>query len=194
MKPAQSICSIYQEQVHMPSPKPPSVNLTVRQIAILQRLTRQHSAAHQLVKRAQLILLCADDRNNEQIAQHVGLDRGRVRIWRRRWLDAVPRLRACEQADPAAAQLALLIRNQLADESRPGTTPTFTPEQVVQIVALTCEDPQLSARPISHWTPRELADEAAKRGIVTSISPSSVSRFFKSGRYQAPFVALLAAS
>jgi len=30
---------------------------------------------------------------------------------------------------------------------------------------------------VSSWTPRELADEAVKRGIVTSISPRTVERF-----------------
>ena len=31
-------------------------------------------------------------------------------------------------------------------------------------------------RPISHWTPRELATEVVKLGIVTSISPRHVGR------------------
>jgi hypothetical protein len=35
----------------------------------------------------------------------------------------------------------------------------------------------LSARPISHWTPRELADEAIQRQILTRISPRHVGRF-----------------
>lgn len=30
-------------------------------------------------------------------------------------------------------------------------------EQIVQIVAVACEQPASSGRPISHWTPRELA-------------------------------------
>ena len=38
-----------------------------------------------------------------------------------------------------------------------------------------------SGRPITHWTPPELADEAKKRGIVESISPRSVGRFLGRG-------------
>jgi len=43
-------------------------------------------------------------------------------------------------------------------------------EQIVEIVAVACELPASSGRPISHWTPRELASEVVKRGIVASIS------------------------
>ena len=52
-------------------------------------------------------------------------------------------------------------------------------EQVVQIVAIACEECEKSDRPVSHWTPSELADEAIKRGIVEKISPRSVGRFLK---------------
>jgi putative transposase len=48
-------------------------------------------------------------------------------------------------------------------------------------VALACEPPPGSDRPVSHWTPRELADEAVKRAIVPAISPRSVGRFLKRG-------------
>jgi hypothetical protein len=54
-------------------------------------------------------------------------------------------------------------------------------EQIVQIVAVACEQPESSRRPISHWTPRELAQEVVKRGIVQEISPRSVGRFLKGG-------------
>src|SRR3712207_7962660 len=39
-----------------------------------------------------------------------------------------------------------------------------------------------AGRPVDAWTPRELADEAVKRQIVASISPTSVGRFLKAGR------------
>jgi putative transposase len=65
----------------------------------------------------------------------------------------------------------------LTDEQRPGAPETFTFEQFMQIMALACEAPGESQRPVSDWTPRELADEAVKRGIVTQISPRTVGRF-----------------
>ena len=76
-------------------------------------------------------------------------------------------------------QLQQLIVEALSDEKRSGRPATFTPEQICQIVAMACEKPEDSQRPTSHWTPREMAEELIKRGIVTSISPRTVGRFFK---------------
>jgi putative transposase len=59
------------------------------------------------------------------------------------------------------------------------TASYFSTEQVVQIVALACENPEASGYPVSHWSPRELATEAVKRGIVEKISPRSIGRFLK---------------
>lgn len=70
-----------------------------------------------------------------------------------------------------------MIVDVLADEPRSGGPPKFSPEQVAAIIALACEPPGDSGLPISHWTPPELAREAAKRGIVESISPRQVDRF-----------------
>jgi putative transposase len=36
-----------------------------------------------------------------------------------------------------------------------------------------------SERPISHWSQREIADEAIRRGLVSNISQRSVGRFLK---------------
>ncbi len=47
----------------------------------------------------------------------------------------------------------------------------------MQIMALACETPTASDRPVSRGTPRELAEEAVKRGIVEQISPRTVERF-----------------
>jgi putative transposase len=50
-------------------------------------------------------------------------------------------------------------------------------------VALACEAPSESGRPVTHWSTTELADEAIKRGIVEDISARSVGRFLKGGRF-----------
>ena len=39
-----------------------------------------------------------------------------------------------------------------------------------------CDPPEKYGRPISHWTPRELADELMKQKIVESISQRHVGR------------------
>ena len=46
-------------------------------------------------------------------------------------------------------------------------------------MAIAGEPPEVSERPIRHWTPRELAAEAIKRGIVETISERHVGRFFQ---------------
>jgi transposase len=76
-------------------------------------------------------------------------------------------------------ELEKLIIEILTDLQRPGAPDKFTAEQVTQILALACEDPSLSERPIKSWTNRELADEAKLRGIVKTISRRTVGRFLK---------------
>lgn len=46
----------------------------------------------------------------------------------------------------------------------------------LQLFAIACKKPEDYGRPISHWTARDLADEAIKQGIVTTISPRHVGR------------------
>ena len=88
--------------------------------------------------------------------------------------------------------LSQAIETLLTDEQRSGAPATFTFEQFMQIMALACEKPEAAERPVSSWTPRELADEAIKRGIVTKISPRTVERFLKGERFTASPQALLA--
>ena len=76
------------------------------------------------------------------------------------------------------------IEAVLSDEPRPGAPGKFTPEQVTQILAVACEPPEKSGRPITHWTAQELTDEVIRRGIVASISPSQVSRYLREAALQ----------
>ncbi len=99
-----------------------------------------------------------------------------MRTWRGRWLANEDRLLNGIKAGMSDRELLALIEAILADAPRSGAPDTFEPEQLVQFVALACENPQLSGREISHWTPRELADEVVKRQIVRSISPRHMGR------------------
>jgi len=175
----------------MSGPKAPAIELSEKQREVLLHLARQRTARQHLVERARLILHLANGANIEQTARHFRLVRNTVVKWRRRWLAAHARLRAAE-ADETTDLLPSLIEESLSDQPRPGAPPTFSAEQVAQIIALACEDPPTSQRPVSHWTPRELADEAVKRQIVTRISPRQVGRFLKGGRVAAPPQPLLA--
>jgi putative transposase len=176
----------------MCGPRPTPLVLSARQQAILEQLTRRHTSSQALVRRAQIILAAANGANNSQIAQRFTLHRETVRIWRARWLSETARLDATEAASPDTTALTSLVLELLADCPRPGAPDTFTAEQVVEIVALACTPPPDSQRPTTHWTPRELADEAVKRKLVSSISPRTVGRFLKASAAQTASEPLLA--
>jgi len=71
------------------------------------------------------------------------------------------------------------VAERLADTPRPGVPPIYTPEQICAIVAMACETPDESGRPISQWSQREIANEAMRRGLVQYVSQRSVGRFLK---------------
>jgi putative transposase len=160
----------------MPGPKPPAVPLSEAERQELQSLVRARTTGQQLAFRARIILLLAEGRNAPEVAQALATTRRTVRLWRRHWLER------CGQR----------VWQRRQDAPRPGAPATVSAEQWCQLMALACEPPERSGRPISHWTPRELADEAIKRGIVETISPRHVGRFLKGGRPQAPSQSLLA--
>jgi len=165
----------------MAYPQASPITLTLRQQLILEQIVRRPTSCQGLVKRAKLILAAAKGINNTQLSVMLQTSRTTIRLWRKRWEVAADRLRAAEAKGLNDKQLTQLIISVVQDSERRGTPATFSTEQVVQIVALACESPSQSDRPVSHWTPAELADEAVKRGIVEEISPRSVGRFLKRG-------------
>jgi putative transposase len=152
----------------MPGPKPPAVPLSEEERHALHTLIRAHKRPQHLSFRAQVVLLLAEGLTAPDVARRLETTRTTVRRWRRHWLKG-----------PGCA-----VHERLQDAPRPGAPATFSAEQWCQIIALACEPPEASGRPISHWRPRELADEARKRGIVETISERHVGRFLKSGRAQ----------
>jgi transposase len=174
----------------MPLPRARQITVTARQRRVLTRLVRAASTPQAAAGRARVVLGAADGASNRGMAHELALARNTVQAWRARWAAAAEALLAAEAEGGPADDRALeaVVRGVLADAPRPGAPPRFTPEQWCQVMALACEPPGDSGRPISQWTPRELADEASKRGIVTRISARSVGRFLVlgGGRAQAP--------
>jgi transposase len=153
------------------------VSLSAGQRAILERLGRRATSPQRLVRRVTIILAAAAGRNNDQITRQYGLTREMVQSWRHRWLVAAPQLAVAEAGGGTAAELTQQIVAVLADAPRAGAPPTFSAEQICQLLALACEPPAESGRPVTHWTPAELAAEAVHRGIVSRISARTVGRF-----------------
>ena len=116
----------------------------------LEALVRAHSTSQQLALRGRMILHAADNIGVRESARELDVWPKTVRYWRKRWREA-----------PDGQS----VPERLCDAPRSG--------------APACERPSESERPISHWSQREIADEAIRRGLVSNISQRSVGRFLK---------------
>ena len=154
----------------MRGPKPPMFELADAERQELERLVRRHTTPQQLALRAKIVLAAADGANNCQIARLLDVSLDMVRRWRHRWLVLQP-----------VSLDDLPITDRLTDAPRPGKPVRITAEQVTQIVALACDPPADSQRPISQWSSRELANEIQNRGIVPKISGRHAARLLKRG-------------
>jgi putative transposase len=154
-------------------PKPPVVNLSAVEWQALEKLVKAHSSEQQIALRARIVLTASQGLNDEQVgrALHVGVDM--VRQWRQRWL-----------AGQGIPLTELSAEERLRDLPRAGKPSAITADQLCQIAALACEKPQQSARPISQWSGREIADEIVQRGILKQISPRHAARLLKRSRSQ----------
>ena len=135
----------------------------------LECLIRGHSTPQHLARRARMIVMAADGVGVGETALRLGVWRKGVSFWRARWRAG---------GGGSAAE-------RLCDAPRSGAPATITAEQTCAIIALACERPDESGVPISQWSASDLAREAARRGIVKSVSPRTVGRFLKRIRPQA---------
>jgi putative transposase len=165
----------------MPGPRPPAIDLSPDERAALERLARAHTTGQQLAVRARVVLLAADGLTTSAVARALSLHVDTARQWRARWRQA---------RDVPLGERSVAAR--LADAPKPGAPARLTPEQVCQIIALACELPATTGRPISQWTGRELADEIVARGITDRLSPRHAARLLKSRRPAAAPGAVLA--
>ncbi len=154
----------------MRGPKPPVVTLTAVEREELAALVRAHQTPQQQAVRARIILAAGEGANTTEIARRLGIEADTARLWRGRWrgLGAVP---------PGESSAAA----RLEDAPRPGGPCRITAAQVCRLTALACEAPAAPDRPLSHWSGRELADEAVKRGIVGRLSARHAGRLLKRG-------------
>ncbi len=129
----------------------------------LEKITRQQTAKSSMVLRAKIILLANSGMKYQNIAQKLDVQNNIITNWTARWRKLANKP----------------VRERLQDLPRPGTPDTFTPEQLCQIIALSCEKPEDYGRPITHWTHKELANEAIKQGIVETISANHLGRLLK---------------
>lgn len=151
------------------------LTLSSEQQSILETIARSRETPHSLVQRAQIVLSAHAGDNNKVISQRLGLCEETVGYWRKRWLAADIEL---EKYAGRTKLLREIVSRILADKPRPGCPGVFTAEQICQLLAIACENPP---EHLSHWTQPELVRTVINRGIVDTISASSIGRFLKSG-------------
>jgi putative transposase len=151
-----------------------TITLSERQGRLLEALVRRSTALQRLVRRAQIILMLAAGKTFNQVARALGVLRHTVYKWCKRWRTQARQLAEVEVQERSDHALSNRLAGLLLDAYRPGKPATFSPEQIVKLIAVACEPPQHSGRPVTRWSSRELAAEVIKRGIVKTIARSTV--------------------
>lgn len=139
-----------------------SIVLSESEKSELEKLVRRASTPQQIAQRARIILRAGEGEGHGEISRGLGITKDTSRQWRRRWLEL--------------SESDLSVEERLQDVARPGAPGKFTLEQLTALYGMACEPPEKYGRPISHWTPRELADELVVQGVVESISKRHVGR------------------
>jgi transposase len=115
------------------------IKLSGNERKTLERWARRHSSAQSLALRCRIVLACAEDRTNQDIASELRIHPVTVSKWRRRF--------AADRLDG------------LVDAPRPGAVRTINDDTVEAVVVDTLESAPADA---THWSTRGLA---AKHGI-----------------------------
>lgn len=163
----------------MPFAKAEAIEVSERERAILEKVAREPSSPQGMVLRAKIMLQAGTGKSNNAIAKALKVTRNTVLLWRERWKKYEEKRQRLAEEKVDEKSFREAVEESLKDAYRSGAPTTFSAEQVVQIVALACELPEKSGYPISHWTPREIVEEAVKRDIVVRISERQVGRFLK---------------
>jgi transposase len=115
----------------------------------LERWARRHTSAQALALRCRIVLACAEGGNDIEVAERLGLYRGTVGKWRRRFIER--RL------------------DGLHDEPRPGAPRSISDHDVERVIVKTLETKPVGA---TQWSTRSMA-------AATGMSQSAVSRIWR---------------
>jgi transposase len=133
----------------MPSPVAVPIELSRLEREVLEGWTRRRTTAASLSMRARIVLAAAGGENNTELAARLGLARGTVSLWRRRFLE--------------------FRLDGLLDEPRPGQPRKVTDAQVEEVITKTLESAPKNA---THWSTRSMAAEVG-------LSQTAVSRIWR---------------
>ncbi len=127
----------------------PTITLTHEERSVLESYVRRKKTAQALATRARIVLRCAEGGHDGIVAEELGVSRGAVGRWRRRF--------------------ARLRLQGLHDEPRPGAPRTITDDKVERVVIETLESTPKGA---THWSTRDMAKRSG-------LSHSSIGRIWR---------------
>ena len=126
----------------------------------LEKIARSRTAEVRHVQRAQIILLAAEGKyRNTEIGEKVGCNRITVRKWRRRFWESG--------------------MDGLKDMPRSGHPLEFTAQERTEVLAMATRKPEGEGKHFTDWSVRELASHVVEKGIVESISSTTVFRWLR---------------
>jgi transposase len=134
------------------------VTLTDEERERLGDLTRKGTASVRMVRRAQTLLLAAEERIDEEIAQALRIGVSTVERTRRRFVEEG-------------------LEASLRERPRPGARPKLGPKQQAFVVALACTKPPEGRR---RWTMQLLADRVVELRVVPDITDEAIRLLLKS--------------
>ena len=145
---------------------------------VLEKIANKPSSEKRHSYRANILLTYDQEKNIKATARIHQTAPKEVRRWKRRFEEARPLLRQIGSQKEIFSERIYYeaVKTVLYDATRSGAPDKFTPEQRVQIIAIACEVLDDSEEAASHWTWQQIADQAVERGIVESISSSTIGR------------------
>lgn len=140
----------------MPRPKQHFVKLSETQTQQLHELINKGRASARVIRRAHVLLLAAEDREDKEVAAALHLNAQTVYQLRKRF--ALGGLEAT-----------------LYDKPRLGSKPMLDGKQEALLIALACSQPEDR----ENWTMQLLADKLVELKVVEAISDETVRRTLK---------------
>jgi transposase len=123
----------------------------------LEGLTRKGTASVRMVRRAQTLLLAAEDRTDEEIVKALRIGVSTVERTRRRFVEEG-------------------LEASLRERPRPGARPKLGPKAQAYVVALACTKPPEGRH---RWTMQLLADRVVELGLVPDITDEAIRLLLK---------------
>lgn len=125
------------------------LTITDEERAELRGWARRPKTAQAMAMRARIVLSCAEEARNQDVAEELGVNRITVGKWRRRFVE--------------------MGLDGLVDTPRPGAPRKIGDEDVERVIAKTLEG---TPRNATHWSTRSMAE-------ATGLSQSSISRIWR---------------